>query len=144
MNNPENLVKTKYVLSEYIDRIDISNENIQVTFKVTMPPVNGGISDSPTFRHTEFIRRKSLFKNEKNSDKKHRNIEKLQNFYENPHESEFLLKSITRKSHDCIYNRDFGGGGEESRTPVRKMFAKTFSERSRCFKSPSPHRPTTG
>lgn len=140
MNNPENLVKTKYVLSEYIDRIDISNENIQVTFKVTMPPVNGGISDSPTFRHTEFIRRKSLikydFENKKSPDKKHRNIEKLQNFYEIPHEGEFLLKSITRKSHDCIYNRDFCGGGGGSRTPVRKMFAKNFSERSRCFISP--------
>lgn len=137
MSNAENLVKTKYVLSEYIDRIDISNENIQVTFKVTMPPVNGGISDSPTFRHTDFIRRKSLikydFENEKSPDKKHRNIEKLQNFYENPHNSEFLLKSITGKSHDCIYNRDFGGGGEGSRTPVRKSLAKVFSERSQCF-----------
>ncbi len=148
MSNPENLVKTKYVLSQYIDRIDVSNENIKVTFKVTMPPLNGGIFDSPTFRHTEYIRRKNLikydFENNKNSDKKYRNIEKLQIFYGNRHESEFLRKSITRKSHDCIYNRDLCGGGEGSRTPVRKSLTEAFSERSRYFKIPSPQRLTTG
>ena len=36
--NPKNLIRTKYVLSQYIDRIDISNENVQVQFKVSMSP----------------------------------------------------------------------------------------------------------
>ncbi len=80
MSNPENLVKTKYVLSQYIDRIDVSNKNIKVTFKVTMPPLSGGISDSPTFRHTEYIRRKNLPEidwKDKDSYRKHWNIEKI-------------------------------------------------------------------
>ena len=36
------------------------------------------------------------------------------------------------------------GGGDGSRTRVRKLLAKIFYERSRCFKSPLPQRPTTG
>ena len=51
---------------------------------------------------------------------------------------------INRKSHDCICNRDWVGGDEGNRTPVRKNLAKGFSERSWCFKSPSVHRPSTG
>ena len=53
MQKPENLVKTKYVLSQYIDKINVSNENIEVIFKVSMPPSNGGFSDFVTFRHNE-------------------------------------------------------------------------------------------
>ncbi len=55
-----------------------------------------------------------------------------------------ILIILHRKSHDCICNRDWVGGDEESRTPVRKNLAKGFSERSWCFKSPSVHRPSTG
>ena len=51
-----------------------------------------------------------------------------------------LQKQITA-SHKDLPRR---GGGEESRTPVRKSLAKGFSERSRCFKFPLPHRPSTG
>lgn len=113
MQKPENLVKTKYVLSQYIDKINVSNENIEVIFKVSMPPSNGGFSDFVTFRHNEYIRRKSLIKyasqKEKSPDKKHRNIEKSQFFLENRSEWEFLTNPVTGKSHDCIYNRDFGG-----------------------------------
>ena len=36
------------------------------------------------------------------------------------------------------------GGGEGSRTPVRKMLAEIFSERSLCFNIPLPLRPQTG
>lgn len=80
MQKPENLIKTKYVLSQYIDKINVSNENIEVIFKVSISPSNGGFSDFVTFRHNEYIRRKSLIKydsqKEKSPDKKHRNIEK--------------------------------------------------------------------
>ena len=114
MQKPENLVKTKYVLSQYIDKINVSNENIEVIFKISMPPSNGGFSDFVTFRHNEYIRRKSLIKydsqKEKSPDKKHRNIEKSLFFLENRSEWEFLTNPVTGKSHDCIYNRDFGGG----------------------------------
>ena len=36
------------------------------------------------------------------------------------------------------------GGDGGNRTRVRKVLALTFSERSRCFKSPLPCRPSTG
>ena len=45
---------------------------------------------------------------------------------------------INRKSHDCICNRDYNGGDEGNRTPVRKVFAKAFYERSCRFKIPLP------
>lgn len=77
MQKPENLVKTKYVLSQYIDKINVSNENVEVIFKVTTPPSNGGVSDFAIFRHNEFIRRKSL-KNIQSSNTQYGNIEKLQ------------------------------------------------------------------
>ncbi len=60
MNNPQNLVKTKYVLSQYIDGIDVSSENIKVTFKLTMPSHKEGIFDVLIFRHSEYERRKNL------------------------------------------------------------------------------------
>lgn len=58
--NPKNLIRTKYVLSQYIDRIDISNENVQVKFKVSMSPSDN--TDGDCFCvHTEMIKRKYLF-----------------------------------------------------------------------------------
>ena len=36
------------------------------------------------------------------------------------------------------------GGDEGNRTPVRKVFAKAFYERSCRFKIPLPQHPTTG
>ena len=58
--NPKNLIRTKYVLSQYIDRIDISNENVQVHFKVSMSPSDN--TDGDCFCvHTEMIKRKYLF-----------------------------------------------------------------------------------
>lgn len=58
--NPKNLIRTKYVLSQYIDRIDISNENVQVQFKVSMSPSDN--TDGDCFCvHTEMIKRKYLF-----------------------------------------------------------------------------------
>ena len=38
----------------------------------------------------------------------------------------------------------FSGGAEESRTPVRKLFAAAFYECSNCFKIPSEKRPEAG
>ena len=38
----------------------------------------------------------------------------------------------------------FCGGGEGSRTPVRKSLSATFSERSQCFKVPPAKPPLTG
>lgn len=55
-----------------------------------------------------------------------------------------MVIMINRKSRDCICNRDLCGGDDGSRTRVRKLLAKSFYERSRCFKSPLPQRPTTG
>lgn len=58
--NPKNIIRTKFVLSQYIDRIDISNENVQVHFKVSMSP--SGNTDGDCFCvHTETIKRKYLF-----------------------------------------------------------------------------------
>lgn len=51
---------------------------------------------------------------------------------------------INRKSHECICSRDYNGGDEGNRTPVRKVFAKAFYERSCRFKIPLPQHPTTG
>ena len=43
------------------------------------------------------------------------------------------------------YLLDFCFGGDEgNRTPVRKVFAKAFYERSCRFKIPFPQHPTTG
>lgn len=42
MSNPKSIVTTKFILSQYIERMDISNETILVTLKVTMPPTAGG------------------------------------------------------------------------------------------------------
>ena len=60
MNNPDNLITTKYVLSQYIERIDVSNESISVEFKITLPPDNGGNSFCSVILHTDSIRRKKL------------------------------------------------------------------------------------
>lgn len=53
--------------------------------------------------------------------------------------------SQIKKRRLSYENRRFGVGGDDgSRTRVRKLLAKTFYERSRCFKSPLVQRPTTG
>lgn len=54
-----------------------------------------------------------------------------------------LYKKIqTRTTCTGLYTYHGGDGG--NRTPVRKVFALTFSERSQCFESPLPRRPLTG
>jgi len=79
--NPKNITKTKYVLSQYIERIDITDENIQVKFKMTMSPSDDSPPDGDCFCvHTDKIKRKHLFRYiPENLDEKHRNIEKLKN-----------------------------------------------------------------
>ena len=54
-----------------------------------------------------------------------------------------LYKKIqTRTTCTGLYTYHGGDGG--NRTRVRKVLALTFSERSRCFESPLPCRPSTG
>jgi len=77
--NPENIARTKYVLSQYIERIDITDETVQVRFKMTMPPSDNPQSDGDSLCvHTDKIKRRHLFSYiSENFDEKHRNIEKL-------------------------------------------------------------------
>ena len=81
MSDPTSLVTTKFILSQYIERVDVSNETILVTLKVTLPPTAGGNSSNetilvtlkvtlpptaggnsfcPIILHTESIRRKKV------------------------------------------------------------------------------------
>lgn len=60
MSDPTSLVTTKFILSQYIERVDVSNETILVTLKVTLPPTAGGNSFCPIILHTESIRRKKV------------------------------------------------------------------------------------
>lgn len=60
MSDPKSLVTTKFILSQYIERIDVSNETILVTLKVTMPPTDGGIPFCSVIVHTDTIRRRKL------------------------------------------------------------------------------------
>lgn len=59
MENPENLARTKYLLTEYIDRIEISNETVKVTFKVTFF-ICEDENLSPTYYYEKRIRRYEL------------------------------------------------------------------------------------
>lgn len=77
MENPENIVRTKFVLSQYIERIDISNETVKATFKVAFV-IHEHDLVSPVFFHEESIARKSLIKHYSvinSSLKSHRIIE---------------------------------------------------------------------
>lgn len=60
MSNPKSIVTTKFILSQYIERVDVSNETILVTLKVTMPPTAGGNSFCPIILHKDSIRRKKV------------------------------------------------------------------------------------
>lgn len=62
MNNPENLVRTKYILTQYIDRIDISNEMVKVTFKVAFA-VSGEKKLEPICYQSVSVKRKELMMN---------------------------------------------------------------------------------
>lgn len=44
MENPDNFNNVRYVLSQYIERIDVDNENVSVTFKAAMQSKNGDIT----------------------------------------------------------------------------------------------------
>lgn len=48
MENPDNFNNVRYVLSQYIERIDISNENVSVTFKAAIPSKNSDITLNDT------------------------------------------------------------------------------------------------
>ena len=58
--NPKNIARTKFVLSQYIDRVEVSNDTIKVTYKVMSPPINGGDSSYVEVYFDRNIRRKEL------------------------------------------------------------------------------------
>lgn len=60
MSDPKSLVTTKFILSQYIERIDVSNETIMVTLKVTVPPIHGGTPFCSVIVHTDTIRRRKI------------------------------------------------------------------------------------
>lgn len=63
--NPKNIVRTKYVLSQYIERIDISNETVSAIFKVDFAAFE---SSDVEFLHEEKASRKLLIKKYQGSD----------------------------------------------------------------------------
>lgn len=56
MENPDNFNNVRYVLSQYIERIDVDNENVSVTFKAAMQSKNSDI----TFNDTVSSERKAF------------------------------------------------------------------------------------
>lgn len=48
MENPDNFNNVRYVLSQYIERIDVDNENVSVTFKAAMQSKNSDITLNDT------------------------------------------------------------------------------------------------
>lgn len=67
MMNPENLARTKYVLSRYIDRIDISNESIKATFRVAFC-IGADDSILSEFKYAVHISRKALMRQYSDTD----------------------------------------------------------------------------
>lgn len=58
--NPKNIARTKFVLSQYINRVEVSNDTIKVTYKIMSPPINGGDSSYVEVYFDRNIRRKEL------------------------------------------------------------------------------------
>ena len=104
MYNPKNVAQTKYILSKYIEKVVVNNDEATVIFKVLAPvTTTGAIPYEPFecgYEETFTVNRKELFliykiletdeelnliirrlttKNDKNTENSHRNIEKLQN-----------------------------------------------------------------
>lgn len=104
MYNPKNIAQTKYILSKYIEKVVVNNDEATVIFKVLAPvTTTGAIPYEPFecgYEETFTVNRKELFliykiletdeelnliirrlttKNDKNTENSHRNIEKLQN-----------------------------------------------------------------
>ena len=104
MYNPKNVAQTKYILSKYIEKVVVNNDEATVIFKVLAPVTTTGAIPYESFEcgYEEIftVNRKELFltykiletdeelnliikrlttKNDKNTENSHRNIEKQQN-----------------------------------------------------------------
>lgn len=81
--NPENVQRSKFVLSQYIEKIEISNEKIKATFKVAFLNVETSGEELQVlaeYREDKSIKHKLLLKNYSDMDKSsdiYRIIEKL-------------------------------------------------------------------
>ena len=77
--NPENVQRSKFILSQYIEKVEISNEKIKATFKVAFSN-SGEESVVAEYKEEKSINRKLLVKNYSDIDKSsdiYRIIEKL-------------------------------------------------------------------
>jgi hypothetical protein len=77
--NPENVQRSKFILSQYIEKVEISNEKIKATFKVAFSH-SGEESVVAEYKEEKSINRKLLLKNYSDIDKSsdlYRIIEKL-------------------------------------------------------------------
>ncbi len=78
--NPENVQRSKFILSQYIEKIEISNEKIKATFKVAFSHSGEEEVVIAEYREDKVIKRKLLIKNYSDIDKSsdiYRIIEKL-------------------------------------------------------------------
>ena len=77
--NPENVQRSKFILSQYIEKVEISNEKIKATFKVAFSN-SGEESVVAEYKEEKSINRKILIQNYSDIDKSsdiYRIIEKL-------------------------------------------------------------------
>lgn len=83
--NPENVQRSKFILSQYIEKIEISNEKIKATFKVAFANLDESSDGEDVraiaeYREEKLIKRKLLINNYSSVDKSsdiYRIIEKL-------------------------------------------------------------------
>ena len=78
--NPENVQRSKFILSQYIEKIEISNERIKATFKVAFSHSGEEEVVIAEYREDKVIKRKLLLNNYSDIDKSsdiYRIIEKL-------------------------------------------------------------------
>lgn len=83
--NPENVQRSKFILSQYIEKIEISNEKIKATFKVAFANLEEDSDEEEAraiaeYREEKTVKRKLLIKNYSDVDKSsdiYRIIEKL-------------------------------------------------------------------
>ena len=83
MQNPVNIDSTKMVLRQYIDKVEISNNFVEVTFKVAFNFLICGCECEICYNHTEKDYRSNMSDNEsecRRTPEKHRNIEKFYTF----------------------------------------------------------------
>ena len=66
--NPENVQRSKFILSQYIEKVEISNEKIKATFKVAFSN-SGEESVVAEYKEEKSINRKLLLKNYSDIDK---------------------------------------------------------------------------